>query len=111
MLTVIFSHCFEDIMLSSDFFFFGGGGGVGGGIETCCQSSCHSFIIPFKKSLITIILRSMFGVLRVQQNSFWCVFLSYSSLLCFLSLRSHVFCQMWETLGHFEKFLVSLSLW
>lgn len=50
-------------------------------------------------------------VLRIQQKQFLvCIYfyLSYSSLLYFLSLRSCVFHQFWKTLGHLGlKLLVS----
>lgn len=72
-------------------------------------SICHCFIIPLKKSLITINMHVR--VLRIQQKQFLvCIYfyLSYSSLLYFLSLRSCVFHQFWKTLGHLGlKLLVS----
>lgn len=66
--------------------------------ETCCQSVCHS--LTFKKNL-SLLLRPNFGVLRFNKIFLDVYFyLSFSGLLCFLSLRAQNFHQFWKTLGY-----------
>lgn len=90
ILTVIFSHCFEDIMLSSGLFFWGGGR------DRNMLSVKLSFIYnTFLKISHYCYIKIHVGVLRSQQNSFWCVFifilfkfivLSEFEKSCFLSI-------------------------
>ena len=65
MLRVTYSHRFEDTVLFLSFFFWWGGGADVLSIKRHVVNL--SFIRPFKKK-ISLLLRSIFWVLRIQQN-------------------------------------------
>lgn len=76
----------------------GGGGGV-----TIGKHTIHLLFLydTSKKKNLSELLRFTFGVLKIQQNIFRHVSLSYSDSLCILSLRAHIFHKFWKTPGHF----------